>query len=113
MSVTIAQYLKNRKPVPADSFSADIIKLFPNQDMHNSQKSLHRSLTPSSTKRKTAGFYHLHGNMNPDSALESLGLPLDGEENDTYEAAVKRIGDVVAQHDSAELEELQNEKART
>jgi hypothetical protein len=32
-------------------------------------------------------------------------LHLDGEENGTYEAVLKRIGDAVAQHDSAELDE--------
>lgn len=113
MSVAIAQYLKEEKPLPADPFSADILKLFPNQDRHNSQKSLHRSLTTNIYKTKDGRFYHLHGNMNPDPALESLGLPLDGEENDTYETVVKRIGDAVAQHDSSQLDELQNEKAQT
>ncbi|OJJ66153.1 hypothetical protein ASPBRDRAFT_666513 [Aspergillus brasiliensis CBS 101740] len=113
MSVVIARYLKDGKPVPVDPFSTDILKLFPSQDKHDSQKSLHRSLATNIYKTKDDRFYHLHGNMNPDPTLRSLGLPLDGEENDTYEAVVKRIGDAVAQHNSAELDELQNEKART
>jgi hypothetical protein len=105
MSITIAQYLKNGKPVPADPFSADILKAVPQSDRHNSQKSLHHSLTTNIYKTKDGGFYHLHGNKDPDPALECLGLHLDGEENGTYEAVLKRIGDAVAQHDSAELDE--------
>jgi hypothetical protein len=64
MSVTITQYLKDGKPVPADPFSADILKLFPNRDRHSSQKGLHRSLTTNIYKTKEGRFYHLHGNLN-------------------------------------------------
>ncbi|KAH8426493.1 uncharacterized protein LDX57_004228 [Aspergillus melleus] len=113
MSVAIAQYLKDGKPVPADPFSADLIKLFPNEDKHKSHGSLHRSLTTNIYKTKDDRFYHLHGNMDPNPALKSLGLPLDGEEGDTYDAVVERIGAVVAQHDAAELDRLQNETAKT
>lgn len=113
MSVVIAQYLEDGKPVPVDPFSTDILKLFPNQDMHNSQKSLHRSLATNIYKTKDGRFYHLHGNMNPIPTLGSLSLSPDGEENDSYDAVVKRIGNAVAQHLSAELDELQNEKVRT
>jgi crotonobetainyl-CoA:carnitine CoA-transferase CaiB-like acyl-CoA transferase len=113
MSPVIAQYLKDGKPSSIDPSSADMQKLFPNQDRHGAWKSLHRILATNIYKTKDGRYYHLHGTMNPDPALESLGLPLNGEENDTYESVVERIGAAVAQKDSAELDDLQNEKART
>lgn len=52
------------------------------------------------------------GSMNPDPTLRALGLPLDGEENDTYDSVVQRIQGAVAQLDSATLDELMNEQHR-
>lgn len=108
----LARYIKDGKPVPMDPFSPDMMKLFPSQDKHQSQSSYHRRLATNIYKTKDGRFYHIHGDMNPDPTLTALGLPLDGEANDTYESVVERIQSAVAQHDSAELDELLNEKYR-
>ncbi|EAT77847.2 hypothetical protein SNOG_14655 [Parastagonospora nodorum SN15] len=50
--------------------------------------------------------------MNPDHCLTALGLPLDGEDTDTYEAIVERIQAAVSQHNGADLDELMNEQYR-
>lgn len=50
--------------------------------------------------------------MNPDHSLTALGLPLDGEEADTYDDVVQRIQKAVSEHNSTELDELMNEKYR-
>ena len=52
------------------------------------------------------------GSMNPDPTLTALELPLDGEENDTYESMVQRIQSAVSQLDSAALDELMNSQYR-
>ena len=50
--------------------------------------------------------------MNPEPSLTALGLPLEGEEGDTYDSVVERIQKAVLEHDSASLDELMNEKYR-
>ena len=52
------------------------------------------------------------GSMNPDPTLTALGLPLDGQSDDTYDSVVERIQKVVSQFDSATLDELMNEQYR-
>lgn len=48
--------------------------------------------------------------MNPDPTLTALGLPLDGEQGITYDAAVEKIQGVVAQHSAADLDQLMNKQ---
>jgi hypothetical protein len=50
--------------------------------------------------------------MNPDHCLTALGLPLEGEDTDTYEAIVERIQAAVSQYNAADLDELMNEQYR-
>ena len=50
------------------------------------------------------------GSMNPDPTLTALGLPLEGEKDDTYDSVVERIQAVVVQHDSADLDKLMNDQ---
>lgn len=50
--------------------------------------------------------------MNPDPTLTALGLPLEGEPDDTYGTVCERIQNAVSQHDSAFLDELMNEQFR-
>lgn len=44
--------------------------------------------------------------------MTALGLPLEGEQHDTYEAAVERIQNKVSQFNSSALDELMNEQHR-
>ena len=50
--------------------------------------------------------------MNPEPTLTALGLPLDGEPDETYDSVVERIQSVVSKIDSAALDELMNEQYR-
>ncbi|KAI1406995.1 CoA-transferase family III [Hypoxylon sp. FL1857] len=50
--------------------------------------------------------------MNPDPTLAALGLPLDGEKDDTYDSVVQRIQLAVSKFDSTALDELMNEHYR-
>ncbi|BDD55238.1 hypothetical protein MAP00_000781 [Monascus purpureus] len=52
------------------------------------------------------------GSMNAVPTLAALGLPPDGEPDDTHDKAFERIQKKVFEHDAAELDELMNEKYR-
>ncbi|KAJ5090280.1 hypothetical protein N7532_008964 [Penicillium argentinense] len=113
MSPLIAKHIKDGVPTPVNLFSPELQKLFPSQDKHRAHASLHRTLATNIYKTKDGRYYHIHGNLNPEPALTALGLPLEGEENDTYESVVERIQKAVSQFESKELDELMNDKFRT
>lgn len=54
----------------------------------------------------------LVGSLNADHTLTALGLPLEGEPDDTFQKAVGRIQDKVSQFDATALDELMNEEYR-
>ncbi|KAI5921703.1 CoA-transferase family III [Camillea tinctor] len=113
MSPMLGQFVKgDGTPVHMDPFSPETLSLFPSRDLHRSQASLHRTLATNIYKTKDGRFYHVHGSMNPTPALTALGLPPDGAEGDTYEAAVQRMQAAVSQHESGALDELMNEQYR-
>ncbi|KAI2781687.1 CoA-transferase family III [Daldinia loculata] len=112
MSPFVACVVKDGSPVRINPFSKEISEWFPNRDLHRAAGSQHRTLATNIYKTKDGRFYHIHGSMNPNPTLTALGLPLNGEENDTYDSAVKRIQGVVSQFDSTALDELMNEQFR-
>jgi hypothetical protein len=63
-------------------------------------------------KTKDGRFFHLHGSMNPEPTLTALGMPLEGQEDDTYNSVVERIQKEVAQWDSKDIDHTMNEKFR-
>ncbi|KAI1651762.1 CoA-transferase family III [Daldinia loculata] len=112
MSPFVACVVKDGSPVQMNPFSKEISEWFPNRDLHRAAGSQHRTLATNIYKTKDGRFYHIHGSMNPNPTLTALGLPLNGEENDTYDSAVERIQGVVSQFDSTALDELMNEQYR-
>lgn len=50
--------------------------------------------------------------MNPDPTLTALGLPLDGDPDETYDSVVEKVQDAVSKWDSGALDELMNEQYR-
>lgn len=83
---------------------------FKNCDLHNAGSSLHRTLATNIYKTKDGRYYHTHGSLNPEPTLNALGLPMQGQDGDTYDSVVERIQGVVAKHESAELDKLMNEE---
>ncbi|KAI1466673.1 CoA-transferase family III [Daldinia caldariorum] len=112
MSPLLTRVIKDGIPVQIHPSSEEALQWFPSRDLHRFMASQHRILATNIYKTKDGRFYHIHGSMNPDPTLTALGLPLDGEENDTYDTVVERIQNAVAQFDAAELDELMNEKFR-
>jgi hypothetical protein len=112
MSPMIAQVINNGKPESIGLFAGSNSKLFPNQDLHRSGASLHRTLATNIYKTKDGRFFHLHGSMNPEPTLTAIGQPLEGQEGDTYDSVVDRIQGVVSQWDSKDIDHTMNEKYR-
>ncbi|KAL8789894.1 MAG: hypothetical protein Q9195_006604 [Heterodermia aff. obscurata] len=90
----------------------DTLKPYRSDGYHRSRESLHRVLATSIYKTRDNRFYHIHGSLNPDQTLTALGLPLEGEPDDTYEQVVQRFQDKVSQFDAIALDELMNEQHR-
>lgn len=81
---------------------------FPSTDLHN-MATLHRILATNIYRTKDGRYYHVHGSMNSDPTLAALGLPANGEENDTYESVTERFQKVVEKIDSKDLDKMMND----
>lgn len=75
-------------------------------------ESQHRILSTGLYRTLDDRFYHIHGSLNPDHTLTALGLPLEGDPDDTFEAAVDRISDRVSCFDAAGLDDMMNDQYR-
>lgn len=113
MSPALARILgQNGTPLPMDIINPSTMKPFHGQDKQPSPESLHRKLATNIYKTRDSRFYHVHGSLNPDHTLTALGLPLQGEPDDTYQKVVERIQSKVSRFDAATLDELMNEQYR-
>lgn len=112
MSAIITQLIgKDGKPTPL-ALSPEADELFPNADLHRSAVTLHRAGATNIFKTKDGRYYHVHGSMNPEPTLSALGLPMEGEEGESYDDVAEKLQKVVGQIDSASLDELMNEQYR-
>lgn len=80
--------------------------LFPDYDIHNAQSSPHRQSATNIYKCKDGRYFHLHGSMNPEPTLKSLGLPPDDASIKTPEDSWVAFEDKIAQIDSEDLQKL-------
>ncbi|KAJ0339505.1 hypothetical protein COL154_002758 [Colletotrichum chrysophilum] len=130
MTPMIASVVQDGKRIPFGPMSPETQKLFPNEDKHRAIDGLHRTLATNIYKARDGRYYHIHGllapftcvgiepyltrigSMNPEPTLTALGLPLEGEPDDTYESVVRRFQDVISELDSSDLDQLMNEQHR-
>lgn len=52
-------------------------KWFPNRDIHRAHATIHRGLTTNIYRCADGRYFNLHGDMNPEPALDAVGLPHD------------------------------------
>ncbi|KAF0324134.1 putative alpha methylacyl-CoA racemase [Colletotrichum asianum] len=90
MTPMVASVVQDGKRIPFGPMSPETQKLFPDEDKHRA----------------------IDGSMNPEPTLTALGLPLEGEPDDTYESVVRRFQDVISELDSSDLDQLMNEQHR-
>ncbi|KAF4832815.1 hypothetical protein CGCTS75_v004235 [Colletotrichum tropicale] len=112
MTPMIASVVQDGNRIPFGPVSSETEKLFPNEDKHRAVDSLHRTLATNIYKTRDDRYYHIHGSMNPEPTLAALGLPTEGEPNDTYKSVVRRFQNVISQLDSFDLDQLMNEQHR-
>ncbi|KAI1630019.1 alpha-methylacyl-CoA racemase [Exophiala viscosa] len=80
--------------------------LIPNYDIHNMASTMYRQCATNIYRTKDGRFFHLHGSMNPDPTLESIGFPTDRPELKTWEEAMQPFIEKLATIDSAEIQHL-------
>lgn len=85
--------------------NAEIEKFFPSGDIYRSHATLHRRLATNIYRCKDGRYFNLHGDMNPDPALECIGLPAKME-TESFEEGVERYEDAVGKMESGELQRL-------
>ena len=84
---------------------AKLDALIPNYDFHRHASSPHRINTSSIYPTKDGKFFHLHGGLNPDITLQSLGLPLESDAP-TLDEAYPQFLEKIAQYDSDVLDHM-------
>ncbi|PCG91940.1 CoA-transferase family III [Penicillium occitanis (nom. inval.)] len=78
----------------------------PNYDFHKTGSSLYRTCVTNIYQTKDGRFFHLHGSMNPDPSLESIGLPMDRPELKSWEHARQPFIEKLATIDSEEMQHV-------
>lgn len=79
-------------------------ELIPNYDFHKMSASLYRNCATNIYRTKDGRFFHLHGSMNPDPTLESVGLPVDRPELATWDDAMQPFIEKLATIDAADMQ---------
>lgn len=82
---------------------AKLDRLIPNYDFHRHAASPHRINASNIYRTKDGKFFHLHGSLNPDPTLKSVGLPLDSDAR-TLEEAWPLFFEKLSHFDSKEIE---------
>lgn len=83
-----------------------IFDLIPDYDFHKMGSSLYRHCVTNIYRTKDDRFFHLHGSMNPNPSLESLGFPEDRPDLTTWDEALQPFIDKMATIDSADMQHL-------
>jgi len=82
-----------------------VYKYIKNYDFHHPASSLHRINATNIYRTKDGKYFHLHGSMNPDSTLDSVGLPHDAPAT-TWEEAWEPFFEKLSQIESSEMQRL-------
>jgi hypothetical protein len=78
---------------------------FPSYDIHRQAATHHRNSTTNIYKTKDGRYFHLHGSMNPDPSLDSIGLPYELDAA-SVEESWEPFKEKLAQIDSQEMQRL-------
>lgn len=104
---TLLNSVNPRSPSIADNIGmlSDRGKYIKNYDFHSMDSSLYRKSVTNIYKTKDGRYFHLHGSMNPDHTLNSLGLPYDSPVT-TWEEAWKPFIEKLSGIQSSEMQHL-------
>ena len=97
---------KYGKPVTRANASGDAItKWFKDTDLHRAGSTHHRASATNIYKTQDGKYFHLHGSLNPDPTLDSIGLPHDAPA-DTPEASYEPFIAKMSTISSSEMQHL-------
>ncbi|KAM0320760.1 hypothetical protein ACHAO8_000051 [Botrytis cinerea] len=74
-----------------------LAKWFPSTDIHRLQGTYHRASCTNIYKTKDGRYFHLHGSMNPDPSLDSIGLPHEMDQPSieaSWNPFIEKIGEI-------------------
>ncbi|EMR82315.1 hypothetical protein ACHAP3_005055 [Botrytis cinerea] len=74
-----------------------LAKWFPSTDIHRLQGTHHRASCTNIYKTKDGRYFHLHGSMNPDPSLDSIGLPHEMDQPSieaSWNPFIEKIGEI-------------------
>jgi crotonobetainyl-CoA:carnitine CoA-transferase CaiB-like acyl-CoA transferase len=86
-------------------------KFFPSCDKHNMGSSFYRQAATNIYQCADGRYFHLHGSLNPDPSLESVGLPPDMPAED-YTEAVKPFIETMSKINSEEMQKRATDQYR-
>ncbi|KIX08076.1 uncharacterized protein Z518_02731 [Rhinocladiella mackenziei CBS 650.93] len=89
-----------------------LYELIPNYDFHKMTSSLFRHCATNIYRTKDGRYFHLHGSMNPNPTLESIGFPMDRPELKTWDEALTPFIERLATIESAEMQRLASDVYR-
>ncbi len=92
-------------PITASFDQSKLTKYIKNCDLHHMSSSSHRTSATNIYQTKDGKWFHLHGSMNPDPTLDSVGLPHEMDAA-SPEESWKPFQDKLSQIDSAEMQRL-------
>jgi len=78
-------------------------KAIPKYNLHQMGSSLYRQVATNIYRTKDGRYFHLHGSMNPDPTLDSIGFPHDGP-SANFDEAIKPFVEKLGQIDSADMQ---------
>ncbi|KIV89029.1 hypothetical protein PV10_08647 [Exophiala mesophila] len=109
---TLVWSIKNGsgEPITYTTNPGKLDELIPNYDFHKQSSSLYRICATNIYRTKDNRFFHLHGSMNPNPTLESIGFPEDRPELTTWEAAMQPFIEKLATIESKEIQRLASEE---
>lgn len=87
--------------------------LFKDYDVHRSLDGPWRCCTSNIYRTRDDRYYHLHGSLNPDVALDMLKLPRDPPVKDTFADVRPIFRASVAQWNSHDIDRLSNDVVKT
>lgn len=104
MSTLIWKFANSDSTLSIFESAKEIHSLIPNYDFHKQSSSLYRQAATNIYRTKDGKYFHLHGSMNPDPTLDSIGLPHDAPAAN-LEEAIKPFIETLGQIDSADMQD--------
>lgn len=100
---------QGQKPMTVPESVKIMHGLIPDYDIHKMGNSLHRGAATNIYKTRDGRYFHLHGSMNPNPTLDSIGLPHDAPAK-SWDEAIQPFVEKLSQIDSADMQRIASDE---